>query len=1179
MIARLVATGMALAFVVAPGRAQEIAPGRAQEAAPTPEIFRRDTLNASAAQPFQLVPIVLPGSERVLADGQALDTTRYRLDYRHARLWVDDVSGAASLVVEYRTLPFRFRDWYRRHALTEAQEGEQVARAPPRIEEEPLRLIPASSALQHNGSITRGMLVGNNRDVTLESGLRMQLAGPLSEQVHVQAVLTDENTPILPEGTTQRIEEFDRVFIGLDVPHARAELGDFDFRFAGGEFSAFSRRLQGASVTTSLPGGGHVGGRAKAAGAVARGLFRSQEIEPVDGVQGPYRLEGAEGERFVLVVPGSEAVFVDGERLERGETNDYIIDYATAEISFTSNRMVTADLRIKVEFQYSTSSFTRTLAGAEMEMHFLQRPETAERGMSGRFGISVIREADSRDFSEEFGFGAEDSLALARAGDGTAMAGAAQQVAFDPEAPYVQYRREIRPPSDTVYVALDRAPLPSEAVFRVRFAHVGEGLGRYERTGRAVNGILYEYRGPGRGSYLPVRLLPKPEMHRMIDMRGAFSPIPALEVFGEWGRSLHDRNRLSALDAADDLGDAVLAGARLKTLSLGGVRLSGEARRRHVSSSFAAFDRIRPVEFTRRWNIASRPDPGAGSLSEDETVDEGHVQFDFLEGSSVRGELGRIALGRGFEAERRAAYAAMQESGWPRFEYEMETISARDSTAGEEGEWFRQSGWVDYALAGGRLSPRIAFEHEDRMQEATGADSLVRPSFRFLELRPGLAWQGDAFGATVFVERRVEDDWIAGRVEPAATSWTGRATFEWRPSSALDAEGSIGFRTRRFAERFRVEQSRRDAESILLKLGGAWRPLSRMIQANVLYDGMTERSPVLQEIYIRTGPEIGQFVWEDGNADGLVQVDELLPERLPNEGAYVRAYVPSDTLVSVVNVLSRIRLEMDPRRLWGRSDNPWKRRLSQVATRTVVEVREKTRDPNTRSIYLLNLSRFRNAEHTMNGRLRLGQDIFLFRSSPDYGLDISLNRLRTLSELAAGQEERFVDGWRLEGRWRPGPNWGLRAAASGEQDRLASDAFASRRYDVSGFQLEPGVSYAVSDRVQVLFSASYGRKKDAFADRSAQILKAPAELRYAIPRKLQVTLRAEAARVRLDGEALGLARFELTDGRGPGWSSLWSFRVQYTVNAYLRATFSYDGRAPADAPVIHTMQVQMSALF
>ena len=31
----------------------------------------------------------------------------------------------------------------------------------------------------------------------------------------IWAVLTDENTPILPEGTTQRLNEFDRVFIQI----------------------------------------------------------------------------------------------------------------------------------------------------------------------------------------------------------------------------------------------------------------------------------------------------------------------------------------------------------------------------------------------------------------------------------------------------------------------------------------------------------------------------------------------------------------------------------------------------------------------------------------------------------------------------------------------------------------------------------------------------------------------------------------------------------------------------------------------------------------------------------------------------------------------------------------------------------------------------------------------------
>jgi hypothetical protein len=1160
MIGRPVAMMLMLACVALTAQAQDAGPGG----------FRRDTLDAAAAQPFQLEPIVLPGSEIVLVDGEHIDTTRYRLDYRYARLWVEDVEEAGSLIVEYRTLPFRLQDFYR---LREPVPSEVPPQAEPAAAGEPL--LPSSSRLQHSGSITRGILAGNNRDVAVESGLRMQVSGEIAEGVDVQAVLTDENTPILPEGTTQRIEEFDRVFIGIDAPFGSAQLGDFDLRFASSEFGQFARKLQGASATAPLPSGGSLsGGAVTVAGAASRGIYREQEIQPIDGVQGPYRLLGAEGEQFVLVVPGSETVYADGQVLTRGETNDYTIDYATAEIHFTPGFIVTEDRRIRVEFQYSTTRFTRTLVGSQVESTWWP----TESGPRARLGVSFLREADSRDFSSDFGFSRADSLALIGAGDDVASTGGAERVSFDPEAPYVQYRREVRDGSDTIYVALDRAPGEDEAVFRVHFSQVGEGGGSYARVGRSVNGILYEYRGPGGGSYLPVRILPKPIRQQLVDLHGSFEPIAGLEVFGEWARSLYDENRLSPLDAADDVGDAVLAGMRLAPVTIGPARLEGELRRRYVEGSFASFNRIRPVEFERRWNLPVRPAFGLERGGLDETIDEAELRVGLLDRSSVGGEFGRIGLGNAFEGLRRAGTLTLDEDDLPVLDYRIEVIDSRDTATSEEGRWVRQLGVLSYPVSGGRLTPRLEVEHENRRQEIAGRDSLARPSFRFVEVRPGALWQAGEVEVGGFVERRAEQDWIDGAVRPAATSWTGQATLRYHPSTVLDLDGSVGFRSRRFTERFRRSQSRQNAESLILRINGGYRPLERAIQLNVMYEGMTERTPTLQEIYVRTGPEIGQYVWED-DGDGIVQIDEMVPERLPNEGTYVKTFIPSDTLTSVVNVQSRLRLELDPARLWSSPDARWKRWLSQVATRSVLEVREKTRDPDLLGIYLLDLRKFRTARHTMAGRMRVAQDLFLFRRRPNYGIDISFSQLRSLSELAAGEEERFVNTWRFEGRLRAGARAGLRTIAEHEQDRLLSATFASRRYDVSGVRIEPEVSYALTDHVQVVASAAYGRKNDVLGARRARILRLPLELRYTMPRKLQVTGRAELADVDLDGTALGLAQFELTDGRGPGTSTMWTLRGQYTVNEYLRATFSYDGRAPSHAPVIHTMQLQLSAIF
>ena len=58
-----------------------------------------------------------------------------------------------------------------------------------------------------------------------------------------------------------------------------------------------------------------------------------------------------------------------------------------------------------------------------------------------------------------------------------------------------------------------------------------------------------------------------------------------------------------------------------------------------------------------------------------------------------------------------------------------------------------------------------------------------------------------------------------------------------------------------------------------------------------------------------------------------------------------------------------------------------------------------------------------------------------------------------------------------------------------------------------------------------------------------------------------------------------LANFELTDGRGAGTSYLWSVTGWYQLSRLLRATLTYNGRAPADAPTLHTVRVLLSAVF
>ncbi len=1148
-----------------------------------------DTLTVPEDRVIRLKPFLVPESVRVFRQGVRVDSSEYKVDARFGILTL----GASfvpndPVVVAYEAFPFNFEDTYSAVPQVIGNQASVSAERRPAASERDLsggaESIFGASRLRKSGSITRGVIAGNNQDATIESGLRMQLSGEIVDGVNLRAVLTDENTPILPEGTTQKINEFDRVFIEVSSRRGTAQLGDFDLALTGPEFAQLSRKLQGAKVEGRLPAADRFyrGGSVTAAGATSRGTFRSQEISGLEGVQGPYRLEGQFGERFIIVVPGTEVVYIDGRRMTRGETNDYVIDYATAEITFTPSQIVTANTRITAEFQYSTNQFTRTLVAASVTSRFGPANRDA-----GRFSLTLIREADGKDFNEEFGLTSADSLLLAESGDGVAARSGAEIIAYDPEASFVQYVREQRPFSqvsdDSIFVALTSQPEPGTQVFRVQFSRVGLGAGSYVRSGRSVNGILYEFVGPGMGEYEPIRVLPKPRLQQVVDLQGEVAPIAGLQLFGEWATSTNNQNRLSSLDATDDDGHAYTVGVRSDPFSigLGGVTLDGEIRRRFVHEHFRSFNRIRDVEFGRKWNLDGRSTGVAGgnSAGAEETTDEVSIEARFAPESFVRGEWGSFSLGSDFDAIRRKGIAEFETQQGASLTIDSEYITSTDRGLERRGKWLRQSGRVMYRNLVGPITPSVEIEHEDRRQRDTGEDSLTAASLSFVEIRPTLTFSRGSLDLGSSADIRSERFVLDGRLQDAANGWTIRGFFSYRAGSQFSTDGNLGVRRRRFRDRFRIAQGRQNSESVVMRWKGSYRPFGRAIDASWFYEAQTERTPKLQEIYVRTGPELGQFVWTDFNQDGAIQIDEFIPETTPNEGNYVKTFVPSDTLFAIIGVQARLRLAVDPAKVWKQAPGGLRGALAKVSARTTLEVLEKSQRQDLKDIYLLKLNKFRKPGSTLNGRLLIRQEVSLFKRRTDYGFDFVFSEVRNLTDLAAGLENRFISSVQLSGRYRPVRTFATSLTVSTDVNRTESANFASRQFDLKTRRVVPDVAYSPNRSWQVKVQVDIADKKDRRFERSARIVKLPLEVRHNRARKLQVTGRIEVADVTLKGDADGFAQFELTDGRGAGRSFLWSASARYAINQFIRATLSYDGRSPADAPTLHTVRMQVSAIF
>lgn len=1180
----------------------------------------RDTLDVRGPA-FQISHPMVPQSEALwlLRDSVAtrLQSSEYRVHYLTGAILLGRFVVAdtlTKLVVHYRALNLGIQDSYARRRVAE-EEPDTVGMM--RVIEIPTegdvneRPLFGNTQLTRRGSITRGVIAGNNRDVSLESGLRMELSGPISDDLTVQAVLTDENTPIQPEGTTQQLSDFDRVYIQLDAPFGRARLGDVDLSLGQSEFAAFSRKIQGAALEGRFPSMGlFSGGSIQAAGATTRGIFQSQDIQAIDGVQGPYRLRGNQGEEFLIVIAGSERVYLDGIELTRGESNDYVIDYATGELTFTPDRLITEERRITVDFEYTTSRFTRTLMMGEGQAGFWPTEEGEARA---QIGVAYLRESDAASFGSELGLSEQDLDAIAAAGDGQVLVDGAVRVNFDPESAFVQYVRADTVFNGQTYPIYVPATAEADSVYRVTFTRVPSGTGQYIRSGQAINGILYEWVGPTGGEYVPFRLLSKPALRNLVDVRGSIEPVSGIELFGEWAGSTNDLNTLSDIDAGDDRGDAYLAGIRTRPIAINIAgsswgEVSAVVRHQEQADTFVGFDRTRSVEFNRTWNLA-RSGTSFGTDSLKEATTEGELQWDLTSRSRVVVEAGQLGLGSGLFSAERGAFAfhleepALAGGHLPIVDYRMDLTRSDDARNAQEGSFFRHRGSIVRRNLVGRLTPGFAFDQE-RREQLVGSDSLALGSFAFTALRPSLTWESPQLTVSNSLEFRQEQEPLEGVLADAASATTFESDVSFRPSGSFSTEARVAYRSKQFEQKFQ-DLGREDNESLAIRWTNRATPFNRAFEINSVYEALTERTPLLQETYILVGQELGEYVWIDGGGeqrpgepDGVSQVDEFFPETTPLEGTYSRTFVPSDELFPTIGVQAQFRLRANPGRLIrDRSDRRFIAEiLRNITTQTVLDVRERSTERDIKQIYLLNPSFLQQREPrvtaegdtlapaTINGRFRFTQDVTLFPSNPNYGVRFSGNHLTSTSRLAAGTETRLVQSGRLEGEARVSRLLRLRLIGELERSKTDSETFASRTFDIGSTGIEPQATITLGSPFSITLGVAYSDKTNDAASEGqamgATVIRIPVDARLSIGRRLSLTLRGERSDVSVEGgDNTGLTNFELTEGRGPGISYLWGVVGQYNINSFLRASLFYDGRAPADAPVIHTVRMQLSAVF
>jgi hypothetical protein len=1134
---------------------------------------------------------ITPGSDSVVLDSRrALQRgVEYDIRYRTGgltlnfatlrRILADTVQHF--LTVSFDRFPFMFRPQYALREIVPLKDSaghvtRKVQLATTRLTMDDL----FGSGLQKSGSIFRGLQVGSNRDLTINSGFRMQLSGKLSSELDIVAALTDENVPLQPEGTTQTLQELDKVFIELRNPRYGATLGDFVYDIGerqGGEFGRLSRKLQG--VVGSARAEDIVGkGSSLAvtlAGATARGKFTTNQLQATEGNQGPYRLTGQDPGSRPIIIAGSERVYINGQLMTRGETNDYTIDYSTGEVYFSAKRLMTNATRITVDFEYTDRQFVRNLLGATATLDALDNRL--------HFTSSITQEAD--DPSSPIDIALDDSLRaiIAASGgdrfkasisgirdlgrDSVTLAGKGQYILRDTLLNGGQHRPFL------VY-----APGDVQATYSASFSFVnqmpGDSLG-YERG--ASGGFVLA--GLGKGSYLPVQFLPVPELHRVANGILNFVPASDVTIAAEYAFSDQNINRLSNTNESDRQGGAYKLRAEYhpKDVVIGGTHL-GELgiilSDRFVDRRFLSLDRWNEIEFDRAWNL----DPASGG---DEEIREVGVNYSPYRTLRLGGTYGFLERKGSIRSDRSTFNAALTDSSAPRLSYSSEFVRSQDFQFNNTSAWIRQRGDISYPFS--LIQPALRMEMEDRQQNSNSSDSLAQGSFKFLEIAPGLSLLNmDPVRMSAEVQIRSEDSASNGAMTRAIHAVTQLYDLQLRQWSSLTGSVALSLRKSEVADAFASKGSP-SSNTMLIRSQVQYAPWRRAVDADALYEFARERSAAMRRVFIRVPKGTGNYRYVgDVNQNGVADDNEFEQTRF--DGDYVAITIPGEQLVPVADLRAGFRMRLNVGKLLTQRTSLLEKAIGAVSTETVARVEEKSTTNDASDIYLMHLSRFRNDSTTISGTNLFTQDVYLFETDPAFSLRFRFNERKGLVRLVGITERSYFREQSVRLRSQLLREIGNQTEFTDKTDELFPNISSPRQRDLSSDELRTEFSYRPYSEWDVSFGAALSGVTNRYggADVSASINEQFVRLTYAILSLGQLRTEIQREEVLISNDKTTGNEsypFEFTNGKAIGKTFQWHLACDYRISRSVQLTFSYDGRSEGGSPAVHTARAEARAFF
>lgn len=1062
-----------------------------------------------------------------------------------------------TLIFNYHPLLIDFSKKYYKHPISLNRTIEQKQYHPSLniISTDNSNNLFQGTKLNRTGSISRGLMVGNNQDFSLNSNLNLQLSGMISPTMKILASVTDDNIPIQPQGNTQQLQDFDKVFIQVSDQKWKLTAGDFWIKNKDSYFLKYHKRGQGIHLKNKIIGNNNIEIDVENSASISKGKFGRNVIQGIEGNQGPYRLFGNENESYIIILSGTENVYIDGVLLKRGQNNDYIIDYNTAEISFTANTLINKDKRIIVEFQYSDKNYARSL---------LQSSATVKKNNSS-FYVHAYGEQDSKNQPLQLDFDLLDRQTLENIGDNIdlAIGSGIDSVDFNQATNLYQKIDSLG------YEVYQYSTDEQQAVYMLTFSNVGQGNGNYKIKENNALGKVFEWIAPDtisfgaiikNGDYSPIKKLVTPKKRQIISVGGK-TIWSGNSLNYELSTSNMDLNTFSNINNEDNIGFAGLVSFENKNTLKEKWELNQQYRIESISKDFRRIERFREVEFERNWNIQNLITP------KDQLLSSARINLKHLENGLFQYQLNSYFIKDDFNGYKNDFKIKWNKKFNLNFDGSLMNSDGQFNTS-----FLRHKTDLFIPIKGFKLG----FKDINENNQFFSADTLNNNSYRFYDWKVYIEnYDSTKNRVQFFYQERY--DWFKDR------SILKKATKAISPGLMVGISSRKNFNLN-YSLAYRMLQSDSTLTNILpenslaSRLNYNLKLLNGGINTNSFLEIGSGLELQKEFIYIEVPAGQGVYTWNDYNDNGIKELNEFEIAAFSDQATYIRVFTPNNNYIKIYSFQYNQNLNIDFKRIID-GKTTVEKFLNKFYNQTAVNTHKKTNDLDLQTL----LNPLVNADNPIIQQMSnsLRNSLFFNRSSSKYSVELVTQLFANKNLLINGTDFISTNKDQIKFRWNINKSFMLNSQLTKEIKKNSSTYMTNRNYDIENKEINNRISFQPNTLFRVALNGRYSEKRNSieYGNEKAFINDIGLELRRSKRDKGLLNGELHLVNINYNGESSSTIGFEMLEGLQLGKNITWKLGFQKNMSNNIQISINYNGRKSEENKAIHTGSMQMRAFF